>query len=258
MELQQRFCVSMLLALCFVHSANAGNILVWYTEGSHWINMKTVLQSLIERGHMVTVLVPSSSMFMDKDVSDFNYQPFNASVSLEEMEKFIEEFLHFAVYEMDQLSYLQIYIKFIGKMRQNVQYGLKYLNGVVKSEPVMKKLKEEKFDVLLADPIYPGSDLVANILGIPLVFTLRFSLVNNWERHCGQLPAPPSYVPGAMSKLTEKMDFSERVWNFGFYLLNDLMYQHFFWKDIDKYYSDVKGGTVYWLLDCRSGLVILL
>ncbi|XP_008334146.1 UDP-glucuronosyltransferase 2C1-like isoform X1 [Cynoglossus semilaevis] len=241
MELQQRFCVSMLLALCFVHSANAGNILVWYTEGSHWINMKTVLQSLIERGHMVTVLVPSSSMFMDKDVSDFNYQPFNASVSLEEMEKFIEEFLHFAVYEMDQLSYLQIYIKFIGKMRQNVQYGLKYLNGVVKSEPVMKKLKEEKFDVLLADPIYPGSDLVADILGIPLVFTLRFSLVNNWERHCGQRPAPPSYVPGAMSKLTEKMDFSERVWNFGFYLLNDLVYDYVFWKDLDEYYSDFKG-----------------
>ncbi|XP_008334147.1 UDP-glucuronosyltransferase 2C1-like [Cynoglossus semilaevis] len=237
MEQQQHLFVCILLAFCLTSSTNGGKVLVWYTEASHWINMKHVLETLVDRGHAVTVLM----LFMDNKDSKFKYETFNVSFPLEEIEKFLEDYLHFSMYEMDQLSYLQIYIRHIELAKMDLYYNLKYLDGIIKSEFMMKKLKDENFDVLLADPIYPGSDLVADILGIPLVFTLRFSLVNNWERHCGQRPAPPSYVPGAMSKLTEKMDFSERVWNFGFYLLNDLMYQHFFWKDIDKYYSDVKG-----------------
>uniref|UniRef100_A0A3B3URZ2 Uncharacterized protein n=1 Tax=Poecilia latipinna TaxID=48699 RepID=A0A3B3URZ2_9TELE len=88
----------------------------------------------------------------------------------------------------------------------------------------MKKLKQGNYDVLFADPIYPGSDLTADMLGIPLVFSLRFSLAHNWERMCGQLPAPPSFVPAAMSKLTDKMDFLERLWNVLFYALIFLFY----------------------------------
>ncbi|KAK1892451.1 UDP-glucuronosyltransferase 2A2 [Dissostichus eleginoides] len=127
------------------------------------------------------------------------------------MEEFFEEYLRFSMYEMDHLSYVQFYIKYMDLMRVDLQYALKFLDGVLKSETIMKKLKEGKYDLLLADPIYPGSELVAEILGIPLVYSLRFSLAHNWERYCGQLPAPPSFVPGAMSKLTDKMDFSESV-----------------------------------------------
>ncbi|XP_070820215.1 UDP-glucuronosyltransferase 2A2-like isoform X2 [Chaetodon trifascialis] len=231
-----------LLVFCVICSANGGNILVWYTEGSHWINLKPVLEKLISRGHQVTVLVPSASLFMNtSEPSSFRYEPFNVSVSMEAIEEFMEEFLHFTIYEMDHMSYLQIYMKFIKLIKVNLQTTLKYLDGVLKSETIMKRLKDGKYDLLLADPIYPGSDLTADILGIPLVFSLRFSLGNNWERHCGQLPAPPSFVPGAMSKLTDKMDFSERVWNFLFYALNDLVTDSIYWKELDKYYTEVKG-----------------
>ncbi|XP_028433514.1 UDP-glucuronosyltransferase 2A2 isoform X3 [Perca flavescens] len=242
MKLGQRLSVSVLLLLCVTWGANGGNILVWYTEGSHWINMKPVLETLIDRGHQVTVLLPSTSMFMDtSEPSRFGYEPFNVSVTIERIEEFFEEYLRFSMYEMDHMSYLQLYIRYMDLMKVDLQYSLKYLDGVLKSETVMKKLKEGKYDLLLADPIYPGSDLLAEILGIPLVFTLRFSLAYNWERHCGQLPAPPSFVPGAMSKLTDKMDFSERVWNFLFYTLQDIVIDDVIWKEVDKYYSEVKG-----------------
>ncbi|XP_020499603.1 UDP-glucuronosyltransferase 2A1 [Labrus bergylta] len=245
MKLEQRFSVSVLLLLCLTWSANGGNILVWYTEGSHWINMKPVLETLINRGHKVTVLVPSTSMFMNaNEPSSFGYEPFNVSVPLEEMEKFMEEFLHFSMYEMDHLSYLQIYIKYMDLMRVDLQYSLKYLDAVLKSETIMTKLREAKYDLLFSDPIYPGSDLLADTLGIPLVLSLRFSLAHNWERYCAQLPAPPSFVPGAMSKLTDKMDFSERVWNFLFYALQDLVMYDVFWKELNNYYSDFKGTPV--------------
>uniref|UniRef100_A0A8C3AJC8 UDP-glucuronosyltransferase n=1 Tax=Cyclopterus lumpus TaxID=8103 RepID=A0A8C3AJC8_CYCLU len=238
----QSLSVCVLLVLCATRSASGGNILVWYTEGSHWINMKPVLETLIDRGHRVTVLVPSVSMYMNtSEPSRFGYEPFDVSVSMEAMQDFMKDFLHFSMYEIDHMSYMQIYMKFMDIMKVNLQYSLKYLDGVLKSESIMKKLKEGKYDLLLADPVYPGSDLVAEILGIPLVFSLRFSLANNWERKCGQLPAPPSFVPGAMSKLTDKMDFSERLWNFLYYALQDLLLENIFWDVLDKYYSEIKG-----------------
>uniref|UniRef100_A0A3Q1EJ16 Uncharacterized protein n=1 Tax=Acanthochromis polyacanthus TaxID=80966 RepID=A0A3Q1EJ16_9TELE len=171
--------------------------------GSHWINMKPVLNTLIDRGHQVTVLVPSSSLLMNiSEPSHFRYEPFNVSVSVEDVEESRNNFFQFSMYEMDHMNYLQIYIRAAELMKTQLQIVLKILDGVLKSETMMKKLKEGNYDLLLSDPMHPGSDLVADILGIPLVFSLRFSVANNWERLCGQVPAPPSFVPGAKSKLT--------------------------------------------------------
>lgn len=240
MELRSSACI--LLVLCVTWGANGGNVLVWYTEGSHWINMKPLLEELVDRGHRVTVLVPSVSMFMNSsEPSRFHYQPFHVAISMETMEEFMEEFLQFSIYEMDHMGYLQLYLRFMELMKTDMQYSLKYLDGVVKSEEVMTKLRQGNYDVLLSDPLMPGSDLVADILGIPLVFSLRFSMAHNWERHCGQVPAPPSFVPGAMSKLTDRMDFSERVWNLIFYTVQDVVINHIYWKSMDTYYSAVRG-----------------
>ncbi|XP_017162176.1 UDP-glucuronosyltransferase 2A2-like isoform X2 [Poecilia reticulata] len=152
MKLHITFFVLLLLS-----AANGGKILVWHTDGSHWINMKPVLETLVDRGHQVTVLVPSTSMFMNSsEPSRFRYEPFNVSVSMEFKKKFIEEFLLFSIYEVNHMSYLQIYNKFIGFIRTNMDYFLKFLHRVVKSETIMKKLKKGNYDVLFADPIYPG------------------------------------------------------------------------------------------------------
>ncbi|XP_015230863.1 PREDICTED: UDP-glucuronosyltransferase 2C1-like [Cyprinodon variegatus] len=241
MELRLSVCV--LLLLCASRCSNGGKILVWYTEASHWINMKPILETLVDRGHQVTVLVPSASMFMNSsEPSRFQYEPFDVSISLEAMEESLEEFIHFAMYEADYMSYFQVYVRYMELMRIELQNNLDILSGVVKSEMLLKKLKRENFDLLFADPIYPGSELTADMLGIPLVYSLRFSLAHNWERMCGQLPSPPSFVPGAMSKLTDKMDFSERLWNVLFYALNDIVIDNVMWNMLDKYYSDVKGS----------------
>lgn len=234
-------CATLLLLLSITGSANGGNILVWFTEGSHWINLKPVLDTLIDRGHRVTVLVPSTSMFMDaNEPSRFHYEPFNVSVSMEAMEEFFEEWLQFSIYEMDHLNLLQIHIRFLELMKRDMKFSMQYLDGVLKSDIIMGKLREAEYDLMLADPIFPGSDMVAELLAIPLVYTLRFSIAHTWERLCGQLPAPPSYVPGPMIKLTDNMSFSERVWNFLFYASQDMLFYHL-WQDIDKYYTEVKG-----------------
>lgn len=242
MKLPQRLSACVLLVLCAVWRSDGGKILVWYTEGSHWINIKPVLDTLVDKGHQVTVLVPSSSMYMNSsEASRFRYEPFNVSFSMEEMKACMVNLLHFSMYEMDHMNYVQMYLRYMDLIRTELQYSLKTVDGIVRSDVVMTKLKKAKYDLLFADPIYPGSELLAEILDVPLVFTLRFSLVDNWERRCGQLPSPPSFVPGAMSKLTDRMNFFERVFNFLFYALNDIVTDLAYWKDTDKYYSEVKG-----------------
>ncbi|XP_071402358.1 UDP-glucuronosyltransferase 2A2-like isoform X4 [Centroberyx affinis] len=153
----QSLSVCALLLLCMAGTGNGGNILVWYTEGSHWINLKPVLETLIDRGHQVTVLIPSTSMFMNaSEPSRFRYEPFNISITMEAMEAFFEEFLHFSMYEMDHMNYLQIYIRFMDLMKRDLQYTLQFLDGLVKSDTVMARLKEAKFDLVFADPIFAG------------------------------------------------------------------------------------------------------
>ncbi|XP_067295645.1 UDP-glucuronosyltransferase 2C1-like isoform X3 [Pseudorasbora parva] len=230
------------LSLLTVFSpTECGNILVWYTEGSHWINLKIVLETLIGRGHNVTVLIPDASLFMKAKKSDrFSYQPFSVSMDEQEMRQFIEEFLHFSVYEMDELSLLQITIKFYQLASKHQDISLAHCDGILKSPELMDKLRNGKFDVVLSDPIYACSDIVAEELDIPLVYTFRFSIAHIAERMCGQIPAPPSFVPGALSKLTDKMSFTERIINMLFYLSQDTL-AIIAWKKFDNYYTEYLG-----------------
>ncbi|RXN28589.1 UDP-glucuronosyltransferase 2C1-like protein [Labeo rohita] len=236
-----RLVVCFLSLLAVFDPAECGNVLVWYSDGSHWINLKIVLETLIDRGHDVTVLVPDGSLYMKAKKSDrFTYQPFNSSVDEQEMRNFIEEFLYFSVYEMDELNLLQIQMKFYEFASKLQNMSIAYCDGVLRSPGLMDKLRNEKFDVVLSDPMYPCSDIVAEELNVPLVFTFRFSIAHAVERLCGQIPAPPSFVPGAMSKLTDKMSFTERIINMLFYLSQDA-FSVFAWRKFDNYYTEYFG-----------------
>ncbi|XP_052454118.1 UDP-glucuronosyltransferase 2C1 isoform X2 [Carassius gibelio] len=230
--------LSLLIVFC---PAECGNVLVWYTEGSHWINLKIVLETLIDRGHNVTVLMPDAALFMKAKESDrFSFQHFNVSTSAQDMQDFLDELLHFSVYEMDHLNLLQIQMKFYNLASKHQDMSISQCNGILKSPELMDKLREGKFDVVLSDPIYACSDIAAEVLNVPLVFTFRFSLAHTVERICGQLPAPPSFVPGAMSKLTDKMSFTERIINMLFYISQDF-FATIVWKTFDNYYTEYFG-----------------
>ncbi|XP_062398809.1 UDP-glucuronosyltransferase 2A1-like [Sardina pilchardus] len=237
-------CVFLVLfALCIVPTVNGGNILVWHTEGSHWINVKPVLDTLIDRGHNVTMLFHNASIFIDpKEHAQYNYHLFNVSMSMSEMKDCFEDFLHFFMYEVHSGNYVKLYWRLYELMERNTAVGLKLCDGVLRSEALMEKLKKGKYDLVFADPIYPCSELVAEILHIPFVYSLRFSIANTMERLCGMLPAPPSYVPGTMVKLTDKMTLLERVINVVFYLVQDTTLG-LTWRRYDQYYTEILGNA---------------
>ncbi len=187
---------TMRLVVCFLSlltvfgPAECGNVLVWFSDGRHWLNLKIVLKTLIDRGHNV-VLVPDASLFMKAKESDrFSYQPFNASVDEQEVRDFIEELVYFSVYETDELNLLQFLMKFYNLASKLQDVCTSYCDGILKSSKLMDKLRNEKFDVVLSDPMYPCSDIVAEELNVPLVFTFRLSIANVLE--CVAPPTPNS------------------------------------------------------------------
>ena len=235
--------LTLLLLAAAAAGVRGGNVLVWYTEGSHWLNMKPLLESLVDRGHGVTVLLPNTSMYMSaSERSRWRYEPFDSAVTADDFERFLQEFLQFAVYDSPHMSYPQVFLRLVEMVAEDVEMQLRYLDGVLRGAPgVLARLRAGRYDVLLADPIYAGSELLAEALDVPLVYTLRFSVAHTLERLCGQLPAPPSFVPAAMVKLTDRMSFGERLANFLFYASQDLLVS-WFWREVDAYYTEYRGG----------------
>ncbi|KAL0194050.1 hypothetical protein M9458_012346, partial [Cirrhinus mrigala] len=138
----------------------------------HWINLKIVLEKLIDKGHNVTVLVPDASLYMKAKESDrFTYQPFNASMDEQMVRAFFEDFTYFSLYEIDELNILQIAMKFYKFVSRIQDMSVSYCDSVLKSPEFMDKMQNGKFDIVLSDPMYPCSDIVAQKLNVPFVYT---------------------------------------------------------------------------------------
>nr|XP_023410877.1 UDP-glucuronosyltransferase 2B31-like isoform X4 [Loxodonta africana] len=82
--------ISVLLLIqlsCYFNSGTCGKVLVWPTEYSHWINIKTILDELIQRGHEVTVLTSSASILIDSNkTSAINFEIYPTSVTKDDFE----------------------------------------------------------------------------------------------------------------------------------------------------------------------------
>ena len=62
----KRLSLLLLLQLtCYFSGGSCGKVLVWPVEYSHWINIKTILDELVSRGHEVTVMTSSASILID-------------------------------------------------------------------------------------------------------------------------------------------------------------------------------------------------
>ncbi|XP_030647783.1 UDP-glucuronosyltransferase 2B11 isoform X7 [Chanos chanos] len=158
MKVQSHTLACVMLVFSTFGSVKCGNILVWYTEASHWINLKPVLETLTDRGHSVTVLLPNVTLFMDAtEKNRYSYEMFNVSLSLDELSDWMDEILYFTMYEMDKLNMLELYMKSYQIIGKDLDLCLVYCDGLLKSESVMDKLRKGRYDVLFVDPIFPCS-----------------------------------------------------------------------------------------------------
>ncbi|XP_024101798.1 UDP-glucuronosyltransferase 2B4 isoform X3 [Pongo abelii] len=77
---------------CYFSSGSCGKVLVWPTEFSHWMNIKTILDELVQRGHEVTVLASSASIFFDPNSpSALKFEVYPVSLTKTEFEDIVKQ-----------------------------------------------------------------------------------------------------------------------------------------------------------------------
>ncbi|XP_027713372.1 UDP-glucuronosyltransferase 2A3-like [Vombatus ursinus] len=230
--------VLLLLQFCCFGCGSCGKVLAWPLEYSHWINMKIVLEELAQRGNMVTVLVPSATILIDPtDSSSLNYEAFPVSATEEEVRSKMETFLDEMVNQNNDFSQWKTMWKFHEMMGKFMTEMKSLCEAVVFNQTLMEKLQKTGYDVLFADAVFPCGDLIAEMLEIPFINSLRWSMGNTYEKFYGGLPSPLSYVPMPMGKLTDKMTFMERVKNMLLSLLSDY-YLHLYDIIWEQFYSE--------------------
>ncbi|XP_056346815.1 UDP-glucuronosyltransferase 2A2-like isoform X1 [Oenanthe melanoleuca] len=219
-----------------------GKILVWPTEGSHWLNMNVIIQELIRRGHSFTILVSNATLFIEpRPKATENFETYNVPFKKDVPENLINGVVDLWLNNRPTILTFWKFYKELGRLSVGWQEMNKIMcDAVLTNKDLIARLQGSGFDLLLSDPVTPCGELLALKLGIPFVYSLRFSPAFTLERHCGKIPTPPSYTPAALSELTDHMSFGERVKNFVSYHLQDYVFQSY-WGHWDIYYSKVLG-----------------
>ncbi|XP_058403195.1 UDP-glucuronosyltransferase 2A1 isoform X1 [Diceros bicornis minor] len=235
------------LQISFLGTTLGGNVLIWPMEGSHWLNAKVIIDELIKKEHNVTILVASGALFiMPTSNSSLTFEVYKVAFGKEVIERVIKDFILTWMENRPSPSTIWRFYQEIAKVLKDFHMVCQEIcDGVLKNQKLMEKLRKSKFEVLVSDPVIPCGDIIALKLGIPFVYSLRFSPASTVEKHCGKVPYPPSYVPAILSELTDQMSFIDRIRNFISYHLQDYMFDTL-WKSWDSYYSKALDGS-HWL-----------
>ncbi|XP_012641426.2 UDP-glucuronosyltransferase 2B31-like [Microcebus murinus] len=223
-------------------SGTCGKVLVWPTEYSHWMNMKTILDELVQRGHEVTVLASSASILVHPSkTSAIKFEVYPTSLTKKDFEDLYVKLINKAIYKISKDVFWSYFSQVEEIMWEYSDCIRKLCKDTVLNKKLMTRLQESKFDVVLADAFGPCGELLAEILKTPLVYSLRFSPGYQFEKYGGGLLIPPSYVPVSLSELNDQMTFMERVKNMIYVLYFDFWFQTSNMKEWDQFYSEVLG-----------------
>uniref|UniRef100_A0A8C8ZRU8 glucuronosyltransferase n=1 Tax=Prolemur simus TaxID=1328070 RepID=A0A8C8ZRU8_PROSS len=238
----RKFVQLLVFNLTLIEIVLSGNVLIWPTDGSHWLNIKIILEELIQRNHNVTVLASSATLLINSSLnSPVNFEVIPVLFKTSDIDSLVEHMIMLWLDHRPTPLTLWTFYKELGKLIDTFyRINIQICDGVLNNPRLMARLRKGGFDVLVADPVTICGDLVALKLGIPFMYTLRFSPASTVERHCGKIPAPVSYVPAALSELTDQMTFAERVKNTISYPLQDYIFQTY-WGAWNSYYSKVLG-----------------
>ncbi|XP_027622144.1 UDP-glucuronosyltransferase 2B15 isoform X4 [Tupaia chinensis] len=143
------------LTCCFSFGS-CGKVLVWPTEYSHWINMKTILDELTLRGHEVTVLICSSSISVHPDEkSSIKFEVYPISTTKDNMKSVDIKGIDEWIYNIPRDTFFAYFSQLQEMLWVHFDHLQNLCKEVVLNRKLMTKLQESRYDVILADPIGP-------------------------------------------------------------------------------------------------------
>ncbi|XP_012875576.1 PREDICTED: UDP-glucuronosyltransferase 2B1-like isoform X2 [Dipodomys ordii] len=151
--------MSLLLLIQVMYCFNAGScgkVVVLPMEYSHWLNVKIILDELVQRGHEVTVLTSSASILVNSGKSSpFKFEIFPTSLTTEEFASLFKRCVNVWTYEFPKYSVWKFYSRMQSMFEEYSDVFEIFCKYMVFNEELMKRLQESKFDALLTDPVVP-------------------------------------------------------------------------------------------------------
>ncbi|XP_078386120.1 UDP-glucuronosyltransferase 2C1-like isoform X2 [Cetorhinus maximus] len=215
---KSRFQVAYTLGIIITLSCpiiQGANILVVPVGGSHWVNMRILIEELKLHGHSITVLYFSNSWYI-KEQPDL-YQ----SIVVEmpgsvgnNADRDVMEILVQKALEAFQDGWFP-WVKFHSEMMHFIQTCHTWVRNfnivLYENKKLLKQLENAHFDLVLTDPGFPTGAMLAHYLKLPSVFNIRWLITG--DPHFLLAPSPSSYIPIPSSHLTDKMSFLQRTQN---------------------------------------------
>lgn len=168
---------------------------------------------------------------------------FQVPFSRSDIDQLTEDMIQFSMYEYHTASYLERLWKMHTWTRDSLGFGLKICESMLKNKQLMATLRDAAFDAALLDPMSICGDLVVDVLGLPLIVSIRFSFGAVLERHCGHVPAPPSFVPPPPLPYSDRMTFTERLVSVLMYVATSVVSEVVWRWTMGNFYSEIKGWS---------------
>ncbi|XP_048094154.1 UDP glucuronosyltransferase 5 family, polypeptide D1 isoform X2 [Alosa alosa] len=224
----------------FVESCNGGNILVFPVDGSHWINMKILMEDLHARGHSMTLIRPSTSWYIPETSPLFTIINVPDEIKFDDFfDVYLKKQIEFLKGKASVLKFLSIQLEFFDMLSYYHRLTCALLSRMFDDRELIQRLQNEKFDLVLTDPAISGGVMLAHYLKLPLVLNARW--ICSGEGHFAIAPSPLSYIPVTGSGYSDNMTFFQRVKNVFFY--STMLFQNYFvvgphYKDLCKKHFD--------------------
>uniref|UniRef100_A0A8B9HGV8 UDP-glucuronosyltransferase n=1 Tax=Astyanax mexicanus TaxID=7994 RepID=A0A8B9HGV8_ASTMX len=221
------------IAIILTVSVDCGRILVFPHDGSHWVNMNTLIKELHSKGHHVTVIRAADSWYIKEHSPHYNSITVDFAASGDEA--------FFKLFVSRQLQIRQEKCQFWTSFSLDMELKKRFSEmhrkicemvvHIIENQKLISSIREAKNDVMLTDPANGGGVLLAHYLALPLVFNVRWTV--HGEAHFSIAPSPLSYVPFPLALLTDRMTFFQRVYNMLFYIVRLFLYR----RTVGPHYS---------------------
>lgn len=247
-----------LLITLLLNAADASKILIWPAEWSHWINMKIIIQELINRDHEVTIMRSSAyTDFIKTDIPDASYLdfyvPYEAGHHLKSMDKVLSQV---KLGNQEETSFFGSAYAMVAFVTEQLSMRMNQCELVMSNSTLMNALNATEFDLVLADPTVMCGELIATKMGVPFVYNVR-TLPAELHFALSQTPMPLSYVPMINTEYSDHMTLFQRTMNMvtyayqtigvraGLSMMDSIVHKYI---DTDRSFVEICSQSSMWLI----------
>ncbi|XP_022102115.1 UDP-glucuronosyltransferase 2B7-like [Acanthaster planci] len=191
--------------------------LVSIIGNSHYFNLVESGRALARQGHHVVSLMSSSNptSHWQKDADLLSVVVFNSSYTEQNKTSIYGDATKAMLTgQMNFFGYEWFLEKdFRDRFKVVADMWLQECDDLFSDSATMKRLQEERFDMLVGDDCIPCVPMLAQALDIPFVLESNTFAVPTKHSAWTGLPINPSYIPERVMQLTDRMTFLQRLKN---------------------------------------------